>query len=369
MEYSLIAGKYKVSKVGIGGHYSKMEEGRFEYNYAQVSAEEVRKRAGLIEKAVDSGINYFDTTWRNESDMLAESIRPLNIRDKIFINGMVLGTFRGSKAYGITPSEYLEKWLDDRLKKMPGNRFNSFMINAIDEDYDESKCEQVLNTLEKRRKNGDFDVIGFSCHNHRLAREIADKYPEFQLIMLAYNYKNRSFDQYFSSYEGKAAFVAMKPLIWYEYGIPFCCINNLPENELRKLLDSEKKDNIAESAVRWNLSNKKINTCVCAINNEEELKSLIMAGSGHIEKEEERNLESYKKAIEAEKRIPYLISSLKVSENNRRALFFGISSLSNAIGYKFEKPGLNEESSDERLSELKGKLISELKDRGYGRYI
>ena len=58
-----------------------------------------------------------------------------------------------------------------------------------------------------------------------------------------------------------------------------------------------------------------------------------------------------------------------MSENNRRALFFGISSLSNAIGYKFEKPGLNEESSDERLSELKGKLISELKDRGYGRYI
>jgi predicted aldo/keto reductase-like oxidoreductase len=89
MKYKLIANKYKVSCVGIGGHYAKMEEGSYEERYADVSTKELAVRTEIIEKAVDAGINYFDTTFRNEVDMLSKSIKPLNIRDKIFINGMV----------------------------------------------------------------------------------------------------------------------------------------------------------------------------------------------------------------------------------------------------------------------------------------
>lgn len=50
MKYNTIAGKYKVSCVGIGGHYSKMEEGLFEERYANVDAQEVKKEAGLLKR-------------------------------------------------------------------------------------------------------------------------------------------------------------------------------------------------------------------------------------------------------------------------------------------------------------------------------
>ena len=294
MRYATIGETYQVSKVGIGGHYSKMEEGRFEHNYAEVTAEEVKARTALVEKAFDAGINYFDTTWRNESDMLAKTLEPLHIRDKIFINGMVLGTFRGSKAFGVSPEIYMNRWLDERLNNMPGGYFDSFMINAIEEDYNPQDCERVIQTLEKRKQQGDIRVIGFSCHNHHLAREIADQFPQFELIMTAYNYKNRSFEHAFDGYTGKASFVAMKPLIWYEYGVPFCRLNDLPDACAEGLLGRKKVPNIASKAVKWNLQNSMITTCVCAVNNEAELDGLIAAGNEICTPQEEEALEAYR---------------------------------------------------------------------------
>lgn len=133
MEYKLLCNKYKVSRVGIGGHYSKMEEGNYEDRYAEVCTAEIQERTGLIQTAVEAGINYFDTTWQNEVSMLSGAIQPLNLRDNIFINGMVLGAFTGSEAAGMDVCDYFNKWLDARLKIIPGNHFDSFMINAIEE--------------------------------------------------------------------------------------------------------------------------------------------------------------------------------------------------------------------------------------------
>lgn len=361
MKYELLAGK-KVSKVGIGGHYSKMEEGRFEASYGEVTREEIKKRTGLMEKAFDAGITYFDTTWRNEVDMFSESIRPLGIRDQIHVNGMVLGTFTGSKAAGLTPVQYLDKWLKERLNALPGNHLDSFMINAIDEGYDQAACEEVLNHLEKRKQAGDFSVIGFSCHDHQLARKIADTFPEFQLIMLAYNYKNRALEKAFDGYEGKASFVAMKPLIWYEYGIPFCKINQLSRAE--QLLGQEKDLQIPAKAVSWNLKNPLITTCVCGINSEEELNSLILAGSSDWKEEYELSLEHYREAIEKENHLPFLISACLNGEENRRSFQFGLFNLARALEIPVEEIPLNAPDSDQKLKSLQLFLLEELKKRG-----
>lgn len=369
MRYATIGENYKVSKVGIGGHYSKMEEGRFEHNYAEVTAEEVKARTALIERAFDAGINYFDSTWRNESDMLAKTLEPLHIRDKIFINGMVLGTFRGSKAFGISPEAYMNQWLDARLKHMPGGYFDSFMINAIEEDYSPEACEQVIQTLEKRKQQGDIRVIGFSCHDHRLAREIADQFPQFELIMTAYNYKNRSFEKAFDGYTGNASFVAMKPLIWYEYGVPFCRMNDLPEESAEALLRQKKVPDIASKAVKWNLRNPMITTCVCAVNSEEELEDLIAAGNGECTVQEVEALEAYRQGIEAEKHIPYLIAAILNSQTNRRSFFFGLSALAHSIGYPFPQIGLNAPDSDAKLAAFREELIPVLREKGYGAYL
>lgn len=361
MNYTVLGGK-KISKVGIGGHYSKMEEGRFETSYAEVGRDEIKKRTKLMEQAFNAGINYFDTTWRNEVDMFSESIRPLGIRDQIHVNGMVLGSFTGSKAAGLSPEAYLDQWLDDRLSVIPGNHFDSFMINAIEEGYDKNLCGELLEHLKKRKQNGDFSMIGFSCHNHLLARQIADTFPEFELIMLAYNYKNRSFEDAFDGYKGNAFFVAMKPLIWYEYGIPFSKINQLPKAE--RLLNQEKDPHIASKAVAWNLKNSMISTCVCGINSQEELDDLITAGSTEWKEEYELSLKNYRTAIEAKNHLPFLLSACLNGEENRRSFQFGLLNLAKAFNLPIEAIPLNKSDSDERLKKLQIFLLKEAENRG-----
>lgn len=356
MQYNLIDGKHKVSVVGIGGHYSKMEEGHFENRYAEVEKSEIDKRRDLIQTAVENGINYFDTTWRNEVDMLAKSINELGVRDKIFINGMVLGVFSGSKACGMSACDYMNKWLDERLVSI--GRFNSFMINAIEEQYDEGECEKVIRLLEKRKNDGDFDVIGFSCHSHALARKIADTFNEFKLIMLAYNYHNRSFESAFDGYMGNASFVAMKPFVWHEYGIPFCIINNNPDAE--KILGTEPRKEITADAVKWIKRNTLITTVVCAVNNMEELSYVIEAGKTDLTTEGEKYLELYQKANMQNNHIDFLKSAIYAPKENRRALSFGLSSLARALNIPYPNIPLNAPDSDKLLDDFREKLISNL---------
>ncbi|HIS67851.1 MAG TPA: hypothetical protein IAA58_00580 [Candidatus Gallacutalibacter stercoravium] len=363
MQYASIGKNNRISRVGIGGHYSKMEEGRFEASYAQVSRQEVKARTEMLERAFDSGVTYYDTTWRNEVEMLAQSMAPLHIRDKVHINGMVLGTFTGSVAAGITPSQYIDRWLDERLAVLPQNHLDSFMINAIDEGYDPGACAQVLEHLEKRRQQGDFDIIGFSCHNHTLARQIADTFPQFQLIMLAYNYKNRAFETAFDGYSGSASFVAMKPLIWYEYGIPFCALNRLPNAE--QLLGGLMDSHVAAKAVAWNLHNPRITTCVCGVNSQQELDDLLLAGNTGWQQEDEAVLERYRRCVE-ENRIPFFIGICKGGAGNRRSFQFGLRNLAGALGVPMEHIPLNDDASDELLLRFWQKLKAEAQKQGYG---
>ncbi|MCU0522525.1 MAG: hypothetical protein MUF84_17760 [Anaerolineae bacterium] len=362
MDHALIAGKHRVSRVGIGGHYTKMEEGRYEERYAELNPEEISARTSLIERAFEAGITYYDTTWRNEVDMLAESIRPLGIRDQLFINGMVLGTFTGSAATGISPSDYLNRWMDERLRVIPGGRFDSFMINAIDEGYDEAACGQVLGTLEQRRQAGDLDVFGFSCHDHVLARRIADAFPEFALIMLAYNYKNRRFEQAFGTYPGQASFVAMKPLIWYEYGVPFNRIDLLPNAD--ELLGGFHADDIATKAVQWVNSHEQITTCVCAINTSEELDQLIDAGNGPLTARGEEELAAYMRALEQDDHIPFLVAAAMCGPENRRSLQFGLANLAKALHYPYPAIPLNAPDTDARLLAYQQEILLEALKRG-----
>ncbi|GEM_PF-2187788 len=366
---TVMLGGREVSVVGVGGHYSKFEEGRFEETYAQIAEPEVRARRGYIEKAFESGITYYDTTWRNEVDMFSRSVKDLGIRDRIHVNSMVLGAFRGSKATGMTPGAYVDKWLDDRLRSMPDHHFNSFMINALEEDYDENLCAELLGHLKDRKKAGDFDMIGFSCHDHMLARVAADRFPEFELIMLAYNYKNRAFERAFDGYTGNAAFVAMKPLIWYEYGIPFAAVNNLPNAEA--VLNEAAGDTIGRDpeigtkAIRWNLRNPLVKVTVCGINSETELAGLIKAGNeGKLGDADEALLERYRLADESRERLPFFIGASQADPSNRRSLQFGLKSLGGYLGIEWPNIPQNVDIADGMLQEFRAKLYEELKARG-----
>ncbi len=358
----------EVSPVGIGGHYRAMEEGHYEERTAYID-KEVSLRCRIVEKAVGRGINYFDTTWKNEAELLGNVLKQTGLRDHAVVNGMVLGSFTGSKATGLTVEDYFDKWLDYRLASFPGGYFDMFMINAIEEGYNEGECERLVRLLEKRRAAGDFKAFGFSSHDVFLAREISDRFPQFQSVMVPYNYMNRRFEAAFDgvglrlrnhgnsdmdgcisipsapAYVGDAAFIAMKPLVWAEYGVPFCALNQL--GPFSELFGFEPEPGIATSAFRFILSSPRITTVISAVNSMEEVDLLADAADGALTDKEESSLSQYQVAQASHQAIPLFLSAMKA--DNLRMNFFGVINLSRVLDVPAPGFSLNEEGARDKI--------------------
>jgi predicted aldo/keto reductase-like oxidoreductase len=333
-----------ISRIGIGGHYKAMEEGGYEDRYAYVERE-VAARVPIIEKAIASGITFFDTTWRNEVAMLSAVLEQLGARERVAVNGMVLGAFTGSKANGQTVEDYFNQWLDARLEVIPGRRFDTFMINAIEEGYDAALCERLLALMQKRRAAGDFKVIGFSCHSPEHARQVADRFPEFELVMVPYNFRNRRFETAFDGYTGSAAFIAMKPLVWTEYGIPFCAINAHADFEQR--FGFTPAADAATRAIRFLRSSPRITAIFNAINSLAELDLLVAAGEGAFTEADSLVLDRYNQAITSADGMHLYLAGLK--QDNLRMNYFGALHLSRLLGVPMPAIALNEPDAPQRI--------------------
>jgi aryl-alcohol dehydrogenase-like predicted oxidoreductase len=345
--------RIKVSRVGIGGHYKAMEEGSFEDRYAYVDRE-IESRIPLVRRALEAGVNYFDTTWRNETALLGQVLQALGARGQAVVNGMVLGVFTGSKAAGVSIEQYFNRWLDARLPLMPDGRFDVFMLNAIEEGYDEAGCERLIKLMDERRAKGDIDVLGFSTHDPFLARRVADRFPEFEAIMLPYNYHNRRFEEAFAGYTGSAGFIAMKTQVWLEYGIPFCAINALPA--FTRSFGFEPAPDASTRALRFVHANPLVTTAVCAVNSPAELENLIQAGSGEFTPADEQVLRQYQAAVSRDHSIPLYLGGLR--HENLRMNYFGAMHLARVLGVPMPEIPLNESDSQERILDFAAGLIA-----------
>jgi hypothetical protein len=354
----------KVSCVGLGGHYKAMEEGSFEDRYAYVDRE-VAPRTQLVQRALEAGINYFDTTWRNETAMLGAVLKNLGARDQAVVNGMVLGAFTGSKAAGQSVEEYFNHWLDVRLPLLPDGRFDVFMINAIEESYNEAECERLVKVLAQRQAQGDFSVPGFSCHNPFLARQVADRFPEFEVIMLPYNFHNRRFEEAFAGYNGSASFIAMKSQVWLEYGIPFCAINALPA--FSQTFGFEPAPDASARAIRFIHTNPLITTVICAVNAPAEVENLILAGSGEFTSADEQLLARYQQAVSLDSSIPLYLGALR--HDNLRMNYFGAAHLSRVLGVKMPEIPLNQPDSPDQIRAYAAGLLDQVRAAGCQRYL
>lgn len=335
----------EVSRVGLGGHYRAMEEGEFECRFAEVDAYE-EGHALLVRRAVEAGITYFDTTWRNEVEMLARALRSVVARDRVFVNGMVLGVFNGSKAQGVTPEDYFNRWLDDRLARMPGHRFDSVMVNAIEEGFDEQVCERLIALLEKRRAAGELRLIGFSSHNHTVARQVLDRFPQFELVMLPYNFHTRSrFEEAFAGYAGSTSFVAMKTLVWKDYGVPFCALNRL--SRFSESMGFDPVPEIQSHAINFALTHPLVKVAVSSANTVDELDGLVRAGQMQEQDRREEALRSYEQAMLRDEGLYLFLGALE--EDNLRMNYFGAAGLARLLKIPMPAIPLNEPDSAQRI--------------------
>ncbi len=183
-----------VSEVGVGGH---------EYNEAGWQIRQpLEERIKIIGKALDLGVNYFDTTSDGESRSLGKVLKALKARDKCYIaHGDCAQEFCIRNA----DEKFIREAVERQLEALQTDRIDVFRVLAgrvaryvkdyvliRKEDHDLSikqEIRKIAEILEKLKKEG---KIRFSCYGIGAHSKIEPYEAEvgnlFDCMQIRYNF-------------------------------------------------------------------------------------------------------------------------------------------------------------------------------------
>jgi aryl-alcohol dehydrogenase-like predicted oxidoreductase len=153
-----------VSAVGLGGH----------------SRSNLQERTEIISRCLDAGINYIDACWDNEVKRDAKALR--GRRDKAY-----LALSHGAKE--VRQEEYrtskkLLASLDELLRDSKQDYTDLWRITCYEpggRHTFNTSCE-IVEALEKAKKQGKARFIGFSSHDRRWIKFMVEYFPQIEVV-------------------------------------------------------------------------------------------------------------------------------------------------------------------------------------------
>lgn len=268
----------RVSEIGVGGHeyrrQSYVKDGRY------TSLDPNRPR--LIAKAIELGMNYFDTTFTEEAQSLGHALKEIGAdRGSIYISVMSIRPF--ARLNERPPSEwkhYLESEINERLRLLGTDYVDVFTLGIVEDSFDAVKLKTVLEYLAAFREKGMFRYIGASGHDPQLMSKIIEDFDPFDTVLTRLNFVlDPSRGLLDIARNHNVGVVAMKAFCWDEYGVSFVHVR---KQLIERLLPSG--PTAAQLAIRWILQSEEVSTVVPGINSMEEL--IENAGAGDLGAEE-----------------------------------------------------------------------------------
>lgn len=353
---------FEVSEVGLGGHREGVETGdgirrsaRF-YRSAQ-------ERAEVVGRAIDSGVSYCDTTFGCEIESLGESLRLLGKRDGLFVSGMRVDFFANLLVDDLSVREYTRREVELRIREFGSDHIDQFLMGAMDAgdplSHPKSIIEDAFDELYKMRDEGKLRYIGFSCHDPDYAARLLLEHPNFDAVMVPYNFMNRVAEGNLATAVKLtgAAWIGMKSLVWKVYGIAASVIKNLKPVPGR--LEHNPELPIARLALQYILQNPLLTTCVPASNSCESVDENCAASGRELSETEYKALEAYADANAAEDSVMLAIGGL--FETNARTLCMSIGLLDRALGLNLQPIDWAADDAEECARQSAREIIAVLK--------
>ena len=266
---------FKVSELGLGGH----EYARFlnPVHYPgerkaeeEVSPEELLKSQGprneLIEKAIDAGVNYFDTGLVEEAQSLGLALKTLGRRNDVRIAAETLWPVRRLK--DLPKSKWrdaVSEWVGRRLRVLQTDHIDVFNVHTPEDNYSPERFEVVIEGLKEIKDEGTIMAIGAASHELRFLAELIRKYDCFDSIMIPYNFhRQEAREVLFPLCKAvDVGVVVMKSFCWPYYGISFAHFCP-PDLETGGYTPSQ-------LSLRWILSSPEVSTIAPGTNTMKEL--------------------------------------------------------------------------------------------------
>jgi aryl-alcohol dehydrogenase-like predicted oxidoreductase len=265
----------KFSELGIGGHeYRRMLNPihfKNQYN-PQEFLQTQPQRNKLIEKAINLGVNFIESSLKEEAESLGLALKALGRRKEVYLSAQLVFPFRMLKD---EPSsrwrDILLEGLEERLRLLQTDHIDIFHIHMPEDNYSPERLKATLETLEELKAQGRIGFIGASSHEITFLAELIRKYDCFDEIMVRYNYNlQEAREAIFPLCKAlNIGVVVMKPLSWPYYGIPFTyfCMDEVKPNSYTP----------AQTSFHWILRAPEVTTIVPSVNSILELEENLVA--------------------------------------------------------------------------------------------
>ena len=217
----------KLSGIGFGAMRLPVING----NDADIDeAEAIR----LVDKAYESGVNYFDTAWGyhggNSEIVMGKALKKYP-RDSFYLSTKFPG-------YDVSNFGKVEEIFEKQLEKCQVDYFDFYFIHNVTElnieQYLDDDRYHTFSYLMEQKKNGRIKHLGFSCHgNLDTMKRFLDRYGEYmEFGMIQMNF----LDYEFQDARVKAEMLNERNIpIWVMEPLRGGMLTKLPEDGMKRL--------------------------------------------------------------------------------------------------------------------------------------
>jgi predicted aldo/keto reductase-like oxidoreductase len=235
-------------------------------------------------KAVQNGVNYFDTAYvygRSE-EILGHIVHKNNLRNKIVLATKLPLTQCGKY-------EDFDSLFQTQLERLRTNYIDYYLIhNLSDTNLWKNLCELGIEKwIEEKKKSGQIKNIGFSFHGiHNEFLQLLEVY-EWDMCQIQYNYVNINYqagmDGLKKASEKGLPVIVMEPLLGGKLA------NGLPSKAVKAFKSANKSLSPAAWAFRWLWNQKEVSVVLSGMNEYSQLEENIRTANSSAPQTKEEN--------------------------------------------------------------------------------
>ncbi|MBQ6222773.1 MAG: aldo/keto reductase [Solobacterium sp.] len=290
--------KYRTDKYG--NPISLLGYGCMRFSKSGVGVDTAKTEKEIL-KAIEEGVNYFDTAYiyPGSEAALGEILSRNNLRDKVNIATKL-------PQYMIRSEAMIERYFNEELSRLKTDHIDYYLMHMLTDirAWENLKKLGIEEWILKKKEEGKIRNIGFSFHgNTDMFLQILNAY-DWDFCQIQYNYMDEV------SQAGRKGLHAA-----YEKNIPVIIMEPLRGGKLVDLLPAKAKKMISESpytpaelAFRWLFDQKEVTCVLSGMNSlamvEENCRIASDAEPGHLKEEDFALIEQVKGMINEKIKVP-----------------------------------------------------------------
>ena len=232
------------------------------------------KAESEVLRAIELGVNYFDTAYiyPGNEECLGKILANNHVREKINIATKL-------PQYMIKTKAAIDKTFEEELRRLRTDYIDYYLMHMFTDiqEWENIKALGIEDWIKEHKANGSIRQIGFSYHGDTdMFLKILDAY-DWDFCQIQYNYMDEH-----SQAGRKGLMVAAEkgiPVIIMEPLRGGKLVNQLPEEALTLMKDSERAYSAAEWGLRWLWDQPEVTCILSGMNSMEMVEENIRIAS------------------------------------------------------------------------------------------